>query len=776
MSARWTQLAQSDLNALATKANSVLLPLVNAAIASGDWPATPFDVAITPTPPSAPFLQSQPNFDFSGAPSSWVEELNRIRNDYWNLIFKNGLVSGTPLSSGVYLNSANLVSGPWIVGVNDPATFPGVNPTGGPLGNGALDPAWQGILTGSVNGFAVYKNVRFLYALSDAFDGVTITGKLNGVSFGSWSNADAAIGLHPTSAVMQVNCGDPPGAGDVQWIVTPANTKGVWIANTLPVPALNVYLDQDMPPYIGGGLIATGRDLYEAATTPILVAVAPDLPRLPSNQIGPIPTVDNPPTTQRDNTTPVLASGAREQGLLPHGAQYNLLSRLNQPRPTAWLVRRDTDFVPFNFGFNLDDTEVIAPNLVAWADGTPFTNVLNIPAGTAGVKLRLVQSSSAKIGWQNGLLQYGAALAQSLAIFVSKSGNIPNPADASTYDFVTWTNSVTLPGDGGFGYLAAVKAEGNINYAIGLGVPRGAYNIAYNYKYGDLVTSAGLTYKFINATPTTGAALTDTSFWQQTANVPFDLITELDSVINPQRQYFPVAHECFSYSLAAPRSSISSELPVENQPVPQNGYCIFKVRAKRWPVQGFGGISQIPSSGPEITVLLGQNQVQPDGTSIFAPFATIEDIIGAGDSGTAGSGDTSGASGGAGGIVGNFVTITIPAGQPDSGDVEVFIPVLGGNELVWQCATPVLVEAFANWQPKFFSSCYNIFYDDSAGGSFYSSAAPTTWPTCLQFANFFDISAANYSPAPPNPWSGTKCLFPMAPEIYNDLEACLNLL
>jgi len=49
-------------------------------------------------------------------------------------------------------------------------------------------------------------------------------------------------------------------------------------------------------------------------------------------------------------------------------------------------------------------------------------------------------------------------------IFVSKTGT-PDPTDASTYDFVTMNNQVSIPPDGGSSYLTGIQ-EGNLYYAV----------------------------------------------------------------------------------------------------------------------------------------------------------------------------------------------------------------------------------------------------------------------------------------------------------------------
>ena len=121
---------------------------------------------------------------------------------------------------------------------------------------------------------------------------------------------------------------------------------------------------------------------------------------------------------------------------------------------------------------------------------------------------------------------------------------------------------------------------------------------------------------------------------------------------------------------------------------------------------------------------------------------------------------------GAGGS-GQPAMITIPANARDTGDMDVFIPVLAGNELVWQCDDDVIVEAWANWQPIFFSSQYGTT-------SPYSAFVATAFQYCLEFANRFDLRISNYPVF--SEASRAKVQFPPSIEIYKDLEACLSLI
>ena len=523
------------------------------------------------------------------------------------------------------------------------------------------------------------------------------------------------------------------------------NVKGVWIAQTLPVPGMNVFLDQDMPPYVG----AFSTDEYGTSEYGYaLTAVSETLKALGSYFL------DNPPTTQADNSSPVRVSSMRQQAILLNGDEielvmgipgypdgypfvlgpkYNLISESCQPQAAQWLLRRDTDFVPFDFGFNNTSTGYYTVQL-ATADPSNTrlsVNYYNSPVYSTvkSLKIRLVAAGSTKVGWKDGQFQYGDDLATMLKIYVNPNGSFP----LTSCDFVTTNNEVTIDGtrssDGGMHYLAALKAAGGINIAV--------QNLSG-------------------------------------ADVEYDLILEVDCAQNLQRQYFPGGSsssprtmECFSYVIDGTPPSTAGRIYCQ-KPVPQSGYCIFKVRATRMPVQNSAGISVTPSSGDEINVMLGQNLLQQDNTLSFAPF--IQDIIspGAGDTGT-GAGDTDMGAGGSG----QPAMITIPADARDSGDVDVFIPVLAGNELVWQCDDDVIVEAWANWQPIFFSALYGLYRPNGDGG-YIPAFDATAFQYCLAFSNWFSTSASNYSIEGTS--DQTRVQFPPSIEIYNDLEACLGLI
>jgi hypothetical protein len=942
---RGAPIQASDLTALADAANEYLLPLVNAAIAAGIWPSTDsygagggnfYDHRTSDFHNTNP----QPAYSFSGSSNNWMSELNRIRGDYWLLIFGTNPNTGDPFNSDRYLNPDNILSGPWVVGVNDPETFP-QTPT-------------QGILFGSIpNGvspypvFCIYKNVSYYFnSLTDSDfslsgkilsggtltadgtptseniiadnpgsgDVITLKLKINSsvagqltmpvnftitlicitstepsdpgapdvsalnfsstASFGTLTNSsysfmhfsenaggaatatysfagtldlainagetdaeftftvppafnngsgsydwfvrgshfagntapgvsdfafnasleffnrnsrEDAMGVHPTAALSKIICNDYPVLrvqgetqsiyGYTQWQISDPTVEGIWIANTLPVPGQNVFLDQDMPPYVSGTAAPLGT------WNGYVVAVSKDVYTWIS--VG-FPYFDNPPTNQSDNFAPILASSMRQQALIQNGyhytipfwdstttysyltgtsaatapngdlyyslqngnlnhqltdaawwaflipasentrvPKYNLISQSEQCRPAPWLVQRDTDFVPFNFGFNFNDSEVIYSNQTATMDGAPNYYAIDLSTTPAtGIKIRLVKAGSAAVGWKNGAINYGDAPPDGLEIFVSKGNSY-------VADFSTVNNEVTIPNDGGRGYLAAAIALGGLNFWV------------------------------VNNNPD--------------ADAIYDLVIEVDTIRNPKRSFFPSsgspfwpnAMECFSHAIDGALPGTPYNAFGVNKPIPQSGYCIFKVRATRLPVANSAGVMVTPSSGDEINIILGQNRLQYDNTLSFAPFLTNQVQIGAGETG-AGAGENSQGAGGSA----ELFTIQIPANARDSGDVEVFIPVLGGNELVWQCDEMVIVEAWANWQPIFFAGIYGYYenYDTSL-----ASLDATAFQYCVAFANQFQLWQANLISY--NEYTTpSRTQFPMSVEIYNDLEACLNLI
>jgi hypothetical protein len=560
--------------------------------------------------------------------------------------------------------------------------------------------------------------------------------------------------------------------------ISDSTVKGVWIANTLPVPGNNVFVDQDMPPYVGELAQSGAAYLYEGIDRQMIVAVAGN------DLVG----ITEPlASTMRQAAYVVGGYYNYYFAPVPGNKNWGVSQPGITPRPTKYLVVRNTDFVPFNYGFNPNDTESIYSNQIATMDGSPNYYGIYFSGTYAAVKIRLVASGTGNVGWKGGVFTYGQELPYGLQIFVAKGEN------NYVADFSKTDNEVTIPTDGGGGYLASA------------------------------ITAGGLNFWVVNTNPT--------------ADMSYDLVIELDFADNPQRQYFAPSGtgdaECFSYCLdGTPAQSLNFQY--NPKPVPQNGYCIFKVRATRLPIMNSAGISVTPSSGDEIVVTLGQNKLQESGNTVFTPFYTENGL--------------------------DIFTVTIPADARDSGDIDVFWPVLGGNELVWQCgqgsianasvsqlgtgyikgqvltivggvlksgatvatitidtvgsqgqiltshisnsssytsapqspnavtggsgssatfnltmSIPAIVEAWVNWQPIWFASVYGLGKDLYGSGNYSGTFDATAFQYCLSFTNFYNQGYSGY----PTIWyydTATIVQFPLDKAIYNDLETCLNLI
>jgi len=736
---------------------------------------------------------------------NWRQELNRIRGDYWTLLF--GANAGVPINAGLYLTPAAVLSGPWCVGVNDPVTFP---------------QTVQGQLLGDYGGMTVFKNVQFYYAAADAKPGFSVsagrnasgqllTGATAGVAQtatlnyvadteGTWTVTvswgftgaalpaaaaftPSAIGVAPVWTTQTVSPGNfllvasfttviAPGSGTITltanpaagytlnsnpyplvgvyaaytsslsfgstaafkpvnvvhpgsngyaitgpgvgaaftlngtahgsfWQLSDATVKGVWVAMTLPTPGLNVFLDNDIPPYVSG----YGSSGGGVAGSPGLFNLLPDY-------------LDNPVPA----FFPIQASSMRQMTLFDRGEYYltiggvaydsgehyfNIINQSCQTQAATWAVLRDTDFVPFNLGSNYQsrlNTSASQTLLAGASNNYSFSDFGFVAASTCvGIKLTLVQPGTPGLGWVNGQLSAGTALASNLKIFVSTKAGWPNPANPATYDFVIAAgNSVVIPNAGGANYLQ--------NIINGLG---------------------------------------DFRFTIQNTNgvaVSFAIVVEMDFSAAPARQYFPLANEPFSNCLTGnARVDIGyTALTGGQKPIPQNGYCIFNLCARRLPVANTDGIMVTPTSGAAIVVTVGQNRLAWDGSLVFEPFFKADGV--------------------------SPFTITIPAAGRDTGNVSVFWPVLAGTEIVYQANTQIILEVLANWQPLFHAQQYGF------GNGGYS---PTAFEYCGAFVNFFSRHLANYpfnSLSYPGQMVVSKTQFPMSVEIFNDLENSLLLL
>jgi hypothetical protein len=374
-------------------------------------------------------------------------------------------------------------------------------------------------------------------------------------------------------------------------------------------------------------------------------------------------------------------------------------------RPAKWLVRRDTDFVPFELGFNAFIENTTYANQTVPAGALTYYNVA-VPSNATSIKIRLMKPGTVP-GWKAGVFQYGDALPEQLAILV-KQYDYPS---ATSFDFKTINNAVSIPTDGGAGYLANIL-NGGFEFAV--------------------------------------QNNTDSA-------VDFDCYVELDWG-TPTRVYFPPIGECFSYDLDGTPGVYfqymgNSYGDLASKPIPQMGYCLFKVRATRLPTDNGKGVAVTPATGPALTMKVGQNMLV-NGVMTFTPFKAADGV--------------------------SNLTVTIPANAGTSDDVKVFIPVLGGNEVVYQCSQQVIFDAWANFQPIFFNQQFGkgqFPYDPDYN---FEVPTPTVYQYCLNFINDFNVGIAGwplkYSNNGSQNITGSVVQFPLFRELYDDLVSLLTLL
>lgn len=195
--------------------------------------------------------------------------------------------------------------------------------------------------------------------------------------------------------------------------------------------------------------------------------------------------------------------------------------------------------------------------------------------------------------------------------------------------------------------------------------------------------------------------------------------------------------EGYSYNLPASTWENSTLITAGRLEIPHNGYCIYQLTVARPPVNNPARIGVIPSTGePALTIQVG-----------IVRGATFDSA----------------------GIFVAFTTVNLPANTA-SVTVDVFWPVLAGTALAYQCASRVNVMAAVNFQPLVFSHWHpprSVIRDPVHG----------QWSGARQ-------------PNPPQPGGGSTTSYftngmdeqtdhivlPIAAELYNDIEAILNLL
>ena len=803
---------------------------------------------------------------FTESPSALLKELNRIRGDAMAVV-----LGDNPSTSSLFLNPAAVCSGPWVVGVNEPATWnvsawptagsgPGAGQGPGILGAGLavdgtrigsfclFDEVWfvtqndsvsvasQGVVDTTIATATVWTSLTGAYwgevvgtlKLRNAMPGhlkltVTMSYTINNINAGVTPPAASAVGFSVSPSFGDLTLTDPtdrstaiyqftgtyeadidageidfvftfhtpatwgllensgntwaPGYGSLsaatvtgtltatdnpalspgyaavtpqagaiychrtesliaacyldngtnqcyfypQFMLSAPTVPGVWVAKTLPVPGINVFIDQDIPPHIGA--MATIAPNF----TPQPVAVS-GAGQMDGTVAAPYASAMRQAVPVQLGTPDVTTVGK------VHAAKPGITTR-----PAKWLVRRDSDFVPYDLGFNNrygNYVSTVYAGQVLGPAGIAYYNMA-VQANATKVRIYLVKPGTTP-GWYgnngnngNNAFSYGLPVGSELDILVEQASY---PELPDNYDFLATDNFVVIDGTVG---------SGDNWYH-----PNGSPAIDISAGYLDKVKGSGFDFAVVNP---------------GTVPVTFDVYVQVETG-TPTRVYTPPCAECYSYvidgtpgmyaGLGAPWYGSSGP-----KPIPQSGYCLFRARASRIPMETSSGIAVTPSSGPALTVTLGQNVINEDGSLSFQPF-----VVG-----------------------GKNLTLTIPATSGTSGDVAIFIPVLAATEVIYQCSQQIILEVWANWQPLWFNAMYQLGEFPYTGDL--STTIEAQWPrttafrTALSFANDFIVSLAGWVPPYYSPDIGSAynralgsvAVWPLFRELYDDTVTLLGL-
>jgi hypothetical protein len=575
--------------------------------------------------------------------------------------------------------------------------------------------------------------------------------------FSTASTQVVVNGLHPASAVKAILCVDVPDGdafslnGTVAehvWILSDPSVKGIWTAITLPSPGNNVFIDADIPPYIGK--IVSAFESSELGPIYLNIAVAGN--GMMIGRQSPNPSAA-PWASSMRQAAPIQLSPTTE----------TLVDGVNSVKPgittraAKWLTRRDTDFVPWNLGFNASRAQMAAPTVTVYRNRIVAGGALNyyniaVSPSITKIYLRLVQAGTVP-GWKwnagTGVWQWGEPLAVALNILVKQSGYPTLPVG---FDFQTTNNEVTIDPDGGGSYLATVSGTGFAFAVYNTGVGAVEYDLYTEMDIGvpernyfpPATPYFDVTKTYADKEPAQigdGNAYTSKA-GGNTGNTP------------PNATWWTArdladAAECFSFNINGTPGNFSQFAgtwgngdPISAKPIPKMGYCIFSVRATRLPILNPNGISYVPLSGPALTITLGQNIYNAGAnTTTFTPLKLAD-------------GTTN-------------LTISIPATARDSGDVKVFLPVVGGNELIYQCSAQIMLEAWANFQPIFWNRMYGTgqspFKDQPEGSEtlLYSQPVPTFFQYALSFRNMMAVSKAGWA------WPKPEILYPTGTQLWD---------
>lgn len=458
---------------------------------------------------------------------------------------------------------------------------------------------------------AVSSSASYDYEITcPAASGLNITSTTNWMFTNNskiFPSVSSGVGIHPTSSISQCSLANVTSA-DVNLTMNSStfgpyqthwlsDTPGVYTANTLPTWGMQVFLDQDLPQYYDQGNTISG---YPSGPW----SHGSDFVQEPA---------PNPATTEI-NTLP-QAGGTGNSAFWPVYPSSAFNFQTNFPGPYFWnetLLNSNQD--PFHFFQQF-----------------PTTLVAGASTGILG-SFQLTQSNLHNIKlWATDATQ---------KIFI-KLNDIASPTNytyeaTGTFDLITATSGNVVPWQSAFWSWCVQNPNGTGSTFL---AQQGVFYPDSNNVYSD------------------------------------------NPVFFPAATFGTNQIEPFSYNLAPNLFETPINPWPENTPldcylsIPTSGYCIFDLRIRRAPVANVNGIFLAPSSGTaDLVVDIGVQQ-----NATFATSGTFS-------------------------LIQSF---TIPAGQAEL-HTQVFWPVIGGAPIAYQSVGDVNVFASANFQPAIFSNYWPV--------------------------------------------------------------------
>ena len=622
----------------------------------------------------------------------------------------------------------------------------------------------------------------------------------------------AVTAIHPSGNCKQISIDDPT-ASDFAFILDgrsgPApfvtlnlpSLRGMWMAKTLPTPAVNGFLDMDFPPYV--------QNIVGYEENPS-VGTALDESFL-INDSGKSGYVLNPRTAMRQPSptlprkalpysfvTPALAINANYSGsfIFPDSVTLEVYGGPGNTGADPFMVLGQTLPIYVSLRSGIDPTNSATYDLETTTGGLTFAQIRAFYDGSTTAKTAdgktlyfLVHNNSGAaisalgVTWADYVL-YPIWPVPS-GIIQAQPAVWPVMRDTDAYPWFQGLDPYREVNPNGPFTIAngatlhAFEVGNPGNSRVSLGTPRNwQFSVSptlplYVSQSGWPNPSNPATYDFIQADGIVtlaelqahyGASATTSPLYilafNNTGSTQIVTFTErTEIVIGGRWQQMPIffpslgieldpvnqASGVYEYFSNVPFESDSSD---DGQPnlIPQRGYEIYNVLVRRRPVLT-GKWYLPPTDMPELDVDVG----------FFTGLAhtTFEAI----NKGTFNS----------------LVTVTIPEGELEA-EVAVSWPVLYGTMLVYQASESVFVEARVNFQP--------IFHNKQFGGTvLWPAYASINGLGCGDASVGYLVPACRFqnwcSPTgrEDGPDVGSVYVqFPIAPQVINDLIAALDLL